>query len=103
MTAVAQWLYRVVPARPAMVADPTTEERRIAGEHFDYLVGLRDRGVLILAGRTQEELGTFGIVIFEADDDAAAREIMSSDPAVAAGVFTAPMHPYAVVVARDGG
>lgn len=99
---MAQWLYRVVPARPAMVADPTTEERRLAEEHFEYLVTLRDRGVVILAGRTQEDSGTFGIVIFEADDAAAAREVMGSDPAVAAGLFTATLHPYAVAVARDG-
>ena len=99
---MAQWLYRIVPSRPEMVADATPDEQRIVGAHVDYLVGLRDRGTLVLAGRTQETEGTFGITIFEADDEAAARAIMRADPAVAAGVFVASLHPYRIAVARDG-
>lgn len=97
-----QWLYRVVPTRAHMVADATAEEQRLVAAHFDYLVSLRDRGELILAGRTQEVDGTFGIVIFEADDEAAARAVCEGDPAVAAGVFAATLHRFAVAVARDG-
>jgi uncharacterized protein YciI len=85
-----------------MVVDPTDDERRIVGEHFAYLVDLRDRGIAILAGRTQEASGTFGITIFEADDEVAARKVMAADPAVAAGVFVATLHPYRIAVARDG-
>ncbi|MHC2999079.1 YciI family protein [Microbacterium sp. HJ5] len=99
---MAQWLYRVVPVRADMVGSPTEAEQRIVAEHFGYLTELRDRGVLILAGRTQEQAGTFGITIFEAPDDAAARAVMDADPAVAAGVFAATLHPYAVAVARRG-
>ncbi|MDR7112073.1 MULTISPECIES: YciI family protein [Microbacterium] len=99
---MAQWLYRIVPSRPEMVAAATPDEQRIVGEHFAYLVALRDRGVLVIAGRTQETEGTFGITIFEADDEPAAREVMNSDPAVAAGVFVASLHPYRIAVARDG-
>lgn len=99
---MAQWLYRIVPTRPEMVADATADEQRIVGAHFRYLVELNERGILILAGRTQEEAGTFGITIFEADDEAGARAVMDDDPAVAAGVFAASLHPYAVAVARDG-
>ncbi|HWI32388.1 MAG TPA: YciI family protein [Microbacterium sp.] len=99
---MAQWLYRIVPTRPEMVADPTADEQRIVSAHFRYLVDLKERGVLILAGRTQEHADTFGITIFEADDEAAARAVMDGDPAVAAGVFAASLHPYAVAVARDG-
>ncbi|MEZ3161301.1 YciI family protein [Microbacterium sp. BWT-B31] len=97
-----QWLYRIEPTRPAMVAEPTEDEQRIVGEHFAYLVGLRDAGVLILAGRTQEDFTSFGITIFEAEDEASARSIAEADPAVAAGVFAMTLHPYAVAVSRDG-
>jgi uncharacterized protein YciI len=99
---MTQWLYRIVPARPEMVVDATPDEQRIVGAHFDYLVELRDRGTLILAGRTQEAEGTFGITIFEADDEAAARAVMEADPAVAAGLFVASLHPYRIAVTRDG-
>ena len=43
---------------------------------------------------------TFGIAIFEAKDEAAARKFMESDPAVAAGVMTAELHPFAVALQR---
>ena len=99
---MAQWLYRIVPTRPEMVADPTADEQRIVGAHFRYLVALNERGILILAGRTQEEAGTFGITIFEAPDEVSARAVMETDPAVAAGVMSATLYPYAVAVARDG-
>ncbi|GAA1469533.1 YciI family protein [Microbacterium thalassium] len=100
---MAQWLYRIVPARADMVDDATDDEAAVVGAHFRYLVELRDRGVLILAGRTQGEgPDTVGITVFEADDEPAARAIMNADPAVAAGVFAATLHRYAVAVARDG-
>lgn len=96
----AQWLYRIVPTRPAMVQDATPQEEALVGEHFAYLLTLRDQGSLILAGRTQEDVGTFGIVIFEAPDLEAARTIAEGDPAVAGGAFAMTLHPYAVAVAR---
>jgi len=100
---MAHWLYRIVPTRGGMVDDATDDEVAVVGAHFRYLVELRDRGVLILAGRTQGEgADTVGLTVFEADDEAAAHEIMRADPAVAAGVFAASLHRYAVAVARDG-
>ena len=58
-------------------------------------------GQLILAGRTQETGDkTFGIAIFEAADENAARAFMTSDPAVVAGVMTAELHPFGVALER---
>ncbi|SBS70693.1 Ice-structuring protein 4 (fragment) [uncultured Microbacterium sp.] len=37
-------------------------------------------------------------MIFGADDRAAAQAITAADPAVAAGVFAATLHPFAVAV-----
>lgn len=99
---MAQWLYRIEPARYEMPSDPTPHEAALAGAHFEYLLELKGRGILILAGRTQEEFGSFGIAIFEAPDVEAAQAITDADPAIAAGVFTATLHPYRVAVARDG-
>ena len=100
--AMAQWLYRIVPTRPQLVAEPTDDEVAVISAHFQYLLDLKSRGDLIIAGRTQESEGTFGITIFEASDEDAARAIMQADPAVAGGVMAATLHPYAVAVARDG-
>jgi uncharacterized protein YciI len=58
-------------------------------------------GQIILAGRTREPGDkTFGVVIFEASDEAAAQKFMETDPAVVAGVMTAELHPFAVVLQR---
>ncbi len=58
-------------------------------------------GQLILAGRTKEPGDkTFGIAIFEAPDEAAARAFMQADPALAGGLMTAELHPFAVALER---
>jgi uncharacterized protein YciI len=60
-----------------------------------------ETGELILAGRTRGPgEKTFGIAIFQAPDETAARKFMESDPAVVAGLMTAALHPFAVAVER---
>jgi uncharacterized protein YciI len=95
-----QFLYRVQPARPAMLSvGPTPEEAAIVADHFNYLKDLTAKGVLILAGRTQTTDETsFGIIIFRAESEEAARAVMNSDPAVAKGVFRASLFPYKVAL-----
>jgi uncharacterized protein YciI len=67
-----------------MVTDgPTPEEAETVSRHFAYLSDLTEKGVMILVGRTQnKDESTFGIAIFEAEDESAARKIMEDDPAV---------------------
>ncbi|MFH8250060.1 YciI family protein [Microbacterium sp. B2969] len=100
MGETAQWLYRIVPSRPEMVGDPTEQEVEVVAAHVAHLVRLHERGVLILAGRTQEQEGTFGVVIFEATDRVAAEAIMYGDPGVSTGVFVATLHPFGIAAAR---
>lgn len=79
----------------------TEAENAVVARHFDRLVLATKAGQVILAGRTNEPLDkTFGLVIFEADSETAAREFMESDPTVAAGLMTATLHPYAVALQR---
>ena len=79
----------------------TETENAVIARHFDRLVQAAKAGQVILAGRTDEPLDqTFGLVIFEADSEAAAREFMQDDPAVIAGLMTATLHPYAVALQR---
>ncbi len=56
--------------------------------------------MLRLAGRTLTTgPETFGIVVFEAPDPAAASAVMAGDPAVAGGVMTAAVFPFRVALA----
>jgi uncharacterized protein len=98
----AQYLYvlRLVP-RVHDDAAWTEADKAAVSQHFQRLQQATAAGRVILAGRTTEPGDkTFGLVIFEAADDAAAQQFMESDPAVVAGVMTATLHPYAVALQR---
>lgn len=95
-----QWLYRIQVIRPGWHTDgPTPEEEEILGEHVDYLVRLHSEGVLILAGPTLNEDATrFGLVVFKAASEEAARAIMQNDPTVKKGVMSAELFPFNVAL-----
>lgn len=98
-----QWLYYLQPTRLGMLTEgPTIEEAKTVTNHFAYLENLTEKGVMILMGRTQNnDASTFGIAIFEAEDEPAARTIMENDPAVQAGVMRAVLYPYKIALMRQ--
>jgi uncharacterized protein len=52
-----------------------------------------------MAGRTlTADENTFGIVVFVADSDADATELMQTDPAVSRGVMSAELFPFRVAL-----
>jgi uncharacterized protein YciI len=79
----------------------TKDDEAVLGRHLARFKEAIQSGQLILAGRTMEPGDkTFGIAIFEAADEAAARAFMQADPAVSGGLMTAEVHPFAVVLQR---
>lgn len=77
------------------------KDKAATTRHFERLKKATADGKVILAGRTTEQLDkTFGLVVFEADNEKAARAFMEADPAVVAGVMTATLHPYSVALQR---
>ncbi|MBK7673256.1 MAG: ATP-binding cassette domain-containing protein [bacterium] len=99
-----QFAYVLRPSRPKMLTEgPTEGEARLVGEHFAYLQGLLAAGSLRLAGRaTDSGERTFGIVIFEAVDSAAAAALMAADPAVKGGVMGAELFPFNIALMAGG-
>ena len=95
-----QWLYYLKPIRPGMLTDgPTPEEAETVSRHFAYVEDLTEKGIMILVGRTQnKDESTFGIAIFEAADESAARKIMEADPTVASGVMRGTLYPYKIAL-----
>lgn len=96
MSETQQFLYKIQPTRPEMLSEGSTPaESEIVSQHFGYLQGLMEQGVVVLAGRTlNTDASSFGIVIFNAADEEAARKIMHDDPAVRKGVMRAELYPY---------
>jgi uncharacterized protein YciI len=94
------YILQVAPRFQEEVSWTDTEHAAVA-QHFERLAQAAKSGQVIIAGRTVEPLDkTFGLVIFEADSETAAREFMQSDPAVMAGLMVATLHPYAVALQR---
>lgn len=98
-----QWLYHFLPGtRPELFTDPeawTEDDDRVATAHFAHLQQALNKGLLILAGRSQDGIGP-ALVIFEADDEDAARSFMESDPFVSSGLFGASLHPFRAALRR---
>ena len=79
----------------------TKDDAAALDRHFVRFKHAIETGELVLAGRTRETGDkTFGIAIFQAPDETAARQFMESDPAVVAGLMTAELHPFAVALER---
>src|SRR5262245_46370337 len=100
MSEVTHYLYRIQPTRPGMLTEgPTETEAAIVAQHFHYLKGLTERGVVVLAGRTlNTDPSSFGIIILRADTEAAARGVMKNDPAVQQKVMRAELYPYRIAL-----
>jgi uncharacterized protein YciI len=92
------WLVFLRPARDEMPFDPTEDEQRIVGEHYDYLVALRDAGKLVVAGPSVVPGDTIGISVLDVDDEAEARAIVAADPAVSSGAMSAEVRPLRISV-----
>jgi len=94
------YLYKIQPTRVEMLAEGLTPaEQAVTSEHFEYLKGLTEQGIVILAGRTlNTDASSFGIVIFQAESDEAARAVVDQDPAVQKGLMQAELYPYRVAL-----
>jgi uncharacterized protein len=95
-----QFIY-VLRLVPRLYADAnwTAQDKDALQRHFVRFQEAIKTGQLILAGRTSEPGDkTFGIAIFQAKDEAAARKFMEEDPAVAGGLMTAELHPFSVAL-----
>ena len=89
------FIYKIQAVRQGMVNTPTAEEQSIVSQHFKYLEGLTQQGVVHLAGRTlTDDYAGFGIIIFSAESAEAARRLVEADPAVASRVMRAELYPF---------
>ncbi len=99
MTELKTYLMRIQPTRTQMLVQGTQEEAEHVTAHFYRLKELTEQGIVLHAGRTtNSDRSSFGIVIFRAENDEAARAFVATDPAVANGVMKAELFPYGVAL-----
>jgi uncharacterized protein YciI len=96
-----QFLLRIEPVRPDFTLQTMNEqERQLAVGHMSYLKGLFDSGTLTLAGQAFDPKGFFGIIIVNAPDTEAARDLMEGDPGVKGKMFRGEVIPFRTVLER---
>jgi uncharacterized protein YciI len=89
---MSEYIYLIHPFRHDFFAAPTPEEENAMEAHFQYLKKAIGEGILLLAGPCLDE--TFGLVVFRAENEAAAQTFMHNDPSVKANVMMAELHPF---------
>jgi uncharacterized protein len=85
-------------ARFLVLTTFSSAEKRMQhrAEHRAYLNRLVDEGSLLMAGPFADERG--GLIVFEAEDEAAVRRLMADDPFTIEGVFaTTEIRPWTLV------
>jgi uncharacterized protein YciI len=87
-----EYLYLIHPFRDGFYKQPTPEEDAAMQAHFQYLQKASEEGSVILAGPCLDD--TFGLVVFHAENEEAARAFMFNDPSVKANVMMAELHPF---------
>lgn len=93
------WAYRIQPTRPELMTKPTADELAAVGAHWEHLKELFRNGTVVFAGRTTKPEGeVFGVVVFHAPNEEAARAIMNGDPAVQKGVMKATLFPFSIAL-----
>lgn len=99
---MAQFLYQFFPIRPEFVTDPdsrTTHELQTFEAHVAYLQEGAAKGVVMLAGRCQDNIGP-AIVIIDLLDEVAAQNFMENAPFVKGGIARATLHPFRAAFMR---
>jgi uncharacterized protein YciI len=89
-----EYIYLIHPLRDGYFEQPTPLEAAIMEEHFQYLEHATESGRVILAGPCLDD--TFGIIVFHAEDDAAARVFMFNDPSIKKNVMMSELHPMRI-------
>jgi uncharacterized protein YciI len=96
---MSDWIYFLHPPREDFSATMTDQEREVWARHFEHLKRLAGDGTLVLAGPTLGSVNT-GIAVFEAPDEAAAEQIMSSDPVISGGYARGELRAFKVSLLR---
>jgi uncharacterized protein YciI len=96
---MAQWIYFIHPPRDRFAETMTEAEGEVWSRHLEPAKAEHAAGRVILMGPTLGPRNT-GICIFEAPDEAAAREFMEADPAIASGIGTGELRPFRVSLLR---
>jgi uncharacterized protein YciI len=96
---VAEWIYFIHPPREDFAETMTEAEGEAWHRHWLRIQRLYLEGRIVLVGPTLGRINT-GICVFEAPDEASARQLMDEDPAIAERFATGELRPIRVSLLR---
>jgi uncharacterized protein YndB with AHSA1/START domain/uncharacterized protein YciI len=79
------FLGRLIPPRSTFPADITDEERALMGEHAAYCKRLVSEGLAIAFGPVMDSPVTWGVGIFQVNDEAEVKALVEADPIMRSG------------------
>jgi uncharacterized protein YciI len=80
------YLTKWVPPRDDFLATITEREKELFQQHGDWQTGLRETGQIVAHGPVVDPAGSYGVAIWEIQDDADIAALTAQDPIVRAGV-----------------
>jgi uncharacterized protein len=91
---MAEYIYLTHPLREEFFDNPSDYEEVVMQEQLNFLNAGVDSGQVILAGPCTDH--SFGLVIFNADNEIDANKFMMSDPSIQKNVMIAELHPFKI-------
>jgi uncharacterized protein YciI len=80
--------------RPTFPQDMTPAEAQAMQRHAAYWRSCMEKGGVVAFGPVADPAGTYGMLILEVEDEAAAQSLVQADPVIVAKIgFRFEMHP----------
>jgi uncharacterized protein len=79
------------------------KEQSVFREHVDYWRELMNDGKCYMAGRTSNlfDSSLFGVIVFDAANLDAAKEVMNNDPVIKNEIMIGELHPFSLVLFKQ--
>lgn len=84
--AMKHYLCKFIPPRADFLATMSADEKKWMGQHSVFLNDLLGKGVVVAHGPVMDPAGSYGVSLFQIEDDQNIGELTSQDPIVQNGV-----------------
>lgn len=80
------YLCKFIPPRADFLTTMSDNEKKWMGEHVFFLDNLLDQGIIVAHGPVIDEVGGYGVSLYQLGDDRNITSFTSNDPIVKNGV-----------------
>jgi uncharacterized protein YciI len=93
---------KLIPPRATFPGDITEAEQNVMREHVAYWTYFLEKGKIAALGPVADPKGTWGLGIFQVDNEAEIQTLTSNDPIVKAGFgFKYEIYPMPRIILRN--